>query len=259
MGTTVKPQKTVNPVTGIKLLPLIFVMMISCQYGSDSDLSGDSGEGAGGSMARFAISGNNLFTVDQTALSIFDLANPKIPVFQKKQNIGIGIETIFPLNNKLFLGTSTGMYIYDISSPTQPQEVSFYEHVYSCDPVVSDGSFAYVTLNSTNQVCWRSVNELQIINLQELENPQLVKQYTLEGPKGLAIRNDTLWVCDNGIKIFDVKNKQELKLLAHFTGIDAYDVIVNGNLAMVIGESGFTQYRLENGTFKKLSEINIQL
>ena len=83
------------------------------------------------------------------------------------------METIFPLGDKLFLGTSTGMYIYGISTAGTPRQISFYEHVIACDPVVSDGEYAYVTLNASREECWRSVNELQIIDLQNIERPQL--------------------------------------------------------------------------------------
>ncbi len=245
-------------------LPVVFTALLllvgfqSCRYNSTSDFSPSSGEGAGGSMARFTIANNHLFTVDQSTLKIFDISTPETPNFKSTRYIGFGVETIFPFDNKLFLGASTGMYIYDVSNPVQPEKISFYEHIVSCDPVVSDGNYAYVTLNSSNQVCWQSTNELQIISLQNIQNPELTGQYPMEGPRGLAIQNDTLWVCDNGIKIYDVSNRQDIVQLYHFDDIEAYDVILNNGLALVIGERGFVQYKLENDTIKKLSEINLE-
>jgi hypothetical protein len=231
--------------------------LYSCQYGTESASDFSSGEGTGGSMARFTIAGNNLYTVDQYSLKVFNLINPQKPEFIVSRSVGFNIETIFPLNKNLFLGTSTGMYIYDITAPENPQKVTFYEHVLSCDPVVSDGKYAYVTLSSSNQRCWRGTNELQIIDLQNLKSPTLVKQYTLSAPRGLAIRNDTLWVCDQGIKVLDVSNKQQIREMYNFNDISAYDIILNNNLALVSGETGFTQYKLENNTIRKLSEIKI--
>lgn len=229
----------------------------ACQYSSDSAADFSSGEGSGGSMARFTVAGNYLYTVDQYSLKVFSLSNPQTPDFKVSRQVGFDIETIFPLDKNLFMGTSTGMYIYDITNPENPQKVSFYEHIYSCDPVVSDGDFAYVTLSSSNKRCWRASNELQIVDIQNLAAPKLVKQVTLTNPRGLAVRNDTLWVCDEGIKVFDVKNKQQINPLHHFSDLAAYDIILNGRLALVTGETGFTQYRLENDTIRKISEIKV--
>lgn len=234
------------------------VAVLSCQLGSDSEAGFTSGEGSGGSMARFAITGNNLYAVDQVSLKIFNIANPQNPQFIVSRPVGFGIETIFPLQQNLFLGTSTGMYIYDINSPENPQRISFFEHIISCDPVVSDGKYAYVTLSSGNQRCWRGTNELQIIDLQNLKSPILVKQYPLTQPRGLAIRNDTLLVCDKGLKGFDVSNKQNVKPLFDFSDISAYDVIFNNRFVLVTGETGFVQYELADNSIRKLSEIKIK-
>jgi hypothetical protein len=239
-------------------LVVIFSVLQSCSYG-DSDFDWISESGTGGSMARFTVVGNHLFTVDQQNLNVFDIALAENPEFKNKNNVGFGVETIFPLGEKLFLGTSTGMYIYDISTAGTPRQISFYEHVIACDPVVSDGEYAYVTLNTSREECWRSVNELQIIDLQDIERPQLLKQYQMQNPRGLAVRNDTLWVCDNGLKIFDVSDRLNIVQLYHFNNLVAYDLILDENRALVIGESGFVQYKLENDTIKKLSEINVEL
>lgn len=245
---------------GLGIFPLLALVagFYSCQFEAASDSGFSSGEGTGGSMARFTVANNHLYTVDESYLKVFDLANPETPVFKTNKSAGFGIETIFPFGDKLFLGTSTGMYIYDVSSPTRPAEISFYEHVYSCDPVVSDGNYAYVTLNSANQTCWRMVNELQIIDIRDLENLKLVKRYDMETPRGMAVRNDTLWVCDSGLKVYDVSDKADIKLIRHFNSIVAYDVILNNNLALVVGEEGFVQYKFENDTIIKVSQINVE-
>jgi hypothetical protein len=248
--------KTVKSALIHTLAFLVALGFYACQMGEDMDFS--QGEGTGGSMARFTLANNSLFTVDNAKLKVFDLANPEKPVLKNNVTIGIDVETIFPYNNYLFLGTSTGMHIYDITIPAQPKSISLYQHVYSCDPVVTDGKYAYVTLSTANAQCWRAVNELQIIDLTNIKTPVLVKQYAMTQPRGLAVRNDTLWVCDAGLKMYDVKNKMNIKLLKHFTGISAYDVIWLHDLVLVTGETGFVQYRLENNEIKKLSELYVR-
>ncbi|HOI50235.1 MAG TPA: hypothetical protein PK167_13075 [Prolixibacteraceae bacterium] len=235
---------------------LVSLYLASCSLDSSSpEFSG--GEGQGGSMARFTIVNNHLYTVDHQNLKSFDISHAEKPVYQNNIPLRFGIETIFPFQNKLFLGTTTGMYIFDVSNPEKPAEVSFFSHVRSCDPVVTDGKYAYITLNSANTFCGRTTNELQIVDISDMNKPKLVKQFPLESPKGLAVRNDTLWICDNGIKILDLNDKQSPEQIQHFNNLAAFDIILNKNLALVIGESGFTQYRLAGSSIEKISEIRI--
>ncbi|PIF06429.1 MAG: hypothetical protein CSA36_01710 [Draconibacterium sp.] len=231
-----------------------FAFIQSCSY-SDSEVGGKSETGTGGSMARFTIAGDKLFTVNREMLSTFDISSDESPVYKQTTYVGRNLETIFPMEDKLLLGSNSGMFIFDISKDGPPQQVSFYEHIISCDPVVSDGKYAYVTLSNVRVSCQRAENVLQIIDIEDIKNPTLVKQYPMEGPRGLAIRNDTLWVCDNGIKLFDVSDKMNINELLHFNNIAAYDVILDKNRALVVGETGFFQYITENDTLTKLSEI----
>lgn len=231
---------------------LVFAFACSDDKGSDYE---SSGEGTGGSMARFTIVGDFLYTVDHQTLNSFDISTPAQPEYKSKVSLNFGVETISPFNGNLFIGTTSGMYIFDTENPAKPAMLSHFSHAQACDPVVSDGKYAYVTLSSTNNTCFRYVNELQIIDIQNLEKPSFVKEYPLEAPRGLAVRNDTLWICDNGLKVFDIADKLNIKQIYHFEGISAYDLILNKNLALVIGESGFIQYKFDNEEIIKLSEI----
>lgn len=235
----------------------VVVMAILSSCAVDTDSVGGSDSGTGGSMARFTVVGDHLFTVDQTNLKVFDISQAILPRFINDVPVGLDVETIFPFRDKLYLGTETGMYIYDVSTPERPREVSYYQHVVACDPVVSDGEFAFVTLNSFSDRCWRSTNELQIVSLENLSNPTLIAQYPMTNPRGLALDNDILWVCDDGLRVFDVNDKTKLVELNHFTDLLAYDLILHDDRALVIGETGFVQYKIEADTIVKLSEINV--
>ena len=74
----------------------------------------------------------------------------------------------------------------------------------------------------------------------------LAASYNLTNPYGLAIDNNTLFVCDGkaGLKVYDATDKQAITShqLAAFPDIKTYDVIpVNGYLFMV-GDDGFYLY-----------------
>ena len=214
------------------------------------------GTGKGGSLARFAILGQTLYTVDESSLRLFDLQNPATPVASKQVSVGFGIETIFPQDHYLFLGTQFGMYIYDVATPTAPQRLAYYQHMVSCDPVVVDGRYAYVTLR-TGRTCGGGLtNQLEVIDLTNLSAPRLAQSYPLTNPGGLGAENNRLYVCDDGLKTFDTSKAPVLTPLQHFT-TNITDVIPNGDYLLAIGPGGLYQYRVTGPDLQRVSMLPI--
>jgi len=246
----------------IKLISAVTITALlgfySCSESSDgiSPSSSDGGSGKGGSMARFTIVGDYLYTVDEWNLKLFNISNLERPVFEKDISAGFGIETIFPYKGKLFLGSESGMYIYDISDAEHPVKLARYEHIYACDPVVVDDYYAYVTLHSEGSWCGRNTNELQIVDITNPSNPWFVKSYDMINPLGLGIDSTTLFLCDEGLKVYDISDVYNLDL-KHYFNITAYDVIPVDGLLMVVGSDGLYQYRYANDTIQFLSKIGI--
>jgi hypothetical protein len=236
---------------------IVALALLGCsKTGNEADLSNDTGSGQGGSLARFTISKDYLYAVTNSDLKIFDLNNPINPSYSGSINLGFGIETIFPRDNILFMGTTSGMYIYDITVPSSPQKLCFYQHIRSCDPVVANDKYAYVTLRSQSNRCGRNTNELQIVDIQDLTSPYFLKSYAMISPKGLGIDSNTLFICDDGLKVYNVTVAQNIVLKKHFS-IKANDVIPYNDLLIVIGDDGLYQYRYRNDTINLLSRISI--
>jgi hypothetical protein len=249
-------KQTIMRTTLLKLLFLFigFGAMHSCEKSSDGgNMGNNSSTGKGGSMARFTILNNHLYTVDNQKLNVFSIAAADTPVFVKSLPVGFAIETIFARNNTLFLGSSNGMYIYDISSPTNPVSQSFFQHIYSCDPVVANDSLAYLTMR-TETFCGRNTNELQIIDIKNRKNPRFVSRVQMVKPYGLGIDGNKLFVCDNGLKVFSLENPFAPKLTKSFN-ITAVDVIPDANLLMVLATDGLHQYKYQNDTITFLSHL----
>lgn len=220
-----------------------------------NDLMSADGSGTGGSMASFTIVGDHLYTVDNSSLKVMDISTPSNPDFKKKIDLGFGIETVFPRDSKLFVGSMWGMYIYDLAQPDNPSQLSYFEHIYSCDPVVADENFAYITLNSTFGNCGRWTNELQIVDISDLTQPKFVYSQPMDSPRGLNIKNDTLIVCDGGLKFYKVAaDRKGTELIKQFN-IAASDVIRLEDHLLVIGDDGFYQYRINNNEIELLSSI----
>jgi hypothetical protein len=209
-----------------------------------SGVSG-SGVGMGGSMARFAITGNVLYAVGDNTINVFDISDRVKP--KKFSGVGAwwGIETMFLADKYMFLGTTTGMVIFDISIPLNPTYISFYSHVRSCDPVIVDGDIAYVTLRS-GTVCGGTASSLDVIDIDPITSPSLLQTYPMVNPYGLGKDGDLLFVCDGteGLKIYNASDYLTITqhLLYNYPSLKAYDVIPFGSVLMMIGDDGLYQY-----------------
>ncbi|WP_166444606.1 LVIVD repeat-containing protein [Dyadobacter bucti] len=228
---------------------------------SSAPQSAGGSSGQAGSMSRFAIHNQFLYTVGQNNLRLFNISNPKKPVDFKNINFGWGIETIFPYQNKLFIGSATGMFIFDNSDPSNPVQLSSFQHGRACDPVVVHDDIAYVTLR-TGTACAGTQNQLDLVDVSNASSPQLIKSYQMENPHGLSIDFPTLYLCEgeHGLKVFDVADKfgVDKHQLAHFKDMDAYDVISLGKTLLLIGKDGFYQYDSSNPKdLKLLSKIPV--
>lgn len=204
-----------------------------------------SSTGIGGSMARFTIANNYLYALDSYFLDVVDLSNQAAPKPRNEIHLTWQAETLFPSNSTLFVGTRSGMYIYNIQAPAAPTLMSQFEHVRSCDPVVVEGDYAYVTLRDGN-TCGGFTNQMEVVNIKDLTKPSLEKVYPMKNPHGLGIDNGTLFVCDgsDGLKIYDASDIYKIAdhQVAHYDKINALDIIPYHNIAMMISADGLYQY-----------------
>ncbi len=216
--------------------------------------------GVGGSMARFALKNDYLYTVTNSSLNVFNISQSLDPALVNTVSIGWNIETIFPFKDNLFIGSSSGMFIYGTANPVQPNQLSMFSHARVCDPVIADDNFAFVTLRSGN-MCGGFTNQLDVLNISNLSAPTLIKTYQLTNPHGLSKYGDLLFICDGaaGLKVFDAKDVNNLKLLKTISNIDTYDVIAYNNIAMVVAKDGLYQYSIgSNNQVNFLSKLSLQ-
>ena len=214
---------------------------------------GGSPFGVGGSMARFTIVNNYLYAVSNSALNVVSIVNGADPVLNNKVQMGLGIETLYPFNNRLFIGSNTGMFIYDITNPVNPVQLGTFTHARSCDPVIADNSNAFVTLRSGTP-CRVTSEQLDVLDISNLSNPTLIKTYPMTNPHGLAKDGNTLIICDgrDGLKFYNASDVRNLSLQKQITGPETYDVIAFNGWALVVAKDGLYQY-----DYSSLNNINL--
>ena len=200
--------------------------------------------GMAGSMARFSIVNDYMYCVNNSQLRSFNISNPLNPNQVAISNTGNwAIETVYPFRDKLFIGSSNGMFIYDITNPALPVKTGQFTHARACDPVIADGDYAYVTLHNEGN-CGGTVNVLDIINVSNLSAPSLTKSYPLTRPHGLSKDGNLLFICDgfDGLKMYDATNPATIVLKKHITGLETYDAIAWNNNLIVVAKDGLYQY-----------------
>lgn len=227
---------------------------------AEAGASGDSG--VGGSMARFTISQGHLYTIDQYNLKAWDLGSPASPELVDEEHVGWNIETIFPYEKMLFLGSTSGMYIYNTSNPSDPHYSSVFQHANACDPVVVENNIAFITLRDGTR-CQTYTNQLDVVDISDPIKPEFIKSYGMKNPHGLAVRNNILYLCegDYGLKVFDVSDLEDIdnNKLDEYDNMNGYDVIsLQNDLLLMIGSDGFYQFDSSDPkNLKQLSHIPV--
>ena len=217
--------------------------------------------GQTGSMSRFAIYKNNLYTVLNNQLGIFNIENPTPVKSSEDFYVGWNVETIFSYKDYMYMGTPTGMLIYSVADPLKPERMASITHILGCDPVVVENDVAYVTIHSGN-FCGQNSKQLLIYNVKDPKQPKHIVSYEMKNPKGLGIDNGTLFLCDEGLKVFNASNPLTImdpaNLLAHDKGMDGFDLIAYEKTLMMIATDGIYQYDYTDlKNIKPLSKISI--
>ncbi len=229
--------------------------LIGCSSDSESNVpTSNSDTGKGGSLARFTIVNDYLYTVDNQSLNVFNISTPENPVKVNEIVIGFNIETLFNYREYLYIGSRNGMFIYNTEDPEAPSLLSDVQHFTACDPVVANATHAFVTLHA-DIGCGTDINVLEIYNIEDIETPRLISSRNLTKPIGLALYNNHLFVCDDEVKVFDITNPESIQLV-HAIEKSAFDVIIKNNLLILIGDNGLFQYNLDENNIQNTTELS---
>lgn len=199
-----------------------------------------------GSMARFVVHDGFLYALDRNELRVYRVADSQSPRLVSEVPVDAWAETMFPVDDILYLGTRQGMLIYSLERPHEPEPRGRAEHLYSCDPVVVQDEIAYVTLRSDGN-CRTGENQLLIFDVSDPREPQQIVSVPMSNPHGLAVSGDLLFVTDgvDGLVVLDVSNPASPRLLdtTHMDG--GYDAIADEARLYVSAADGLYQYHYE--------------
>jgi hypothetical protein len=205
--------------------------------------NGTAGTGTAGSEAVMTLVGDYLYAIpEEHSLGVVHIADSTNPTQVSYGMAGYDLETIFPIQDKLLLGSKEGVFVWSISNPAQPAQMSEFTHGTACDPVIANSSYAFVTLRSGTS-CGGAANELDILNASDLSNASLLKTYPLTSPSGLCLDGSLLFICDgSAVKVFDISNPDNLQLLSEVSVNNPNDVIAANHVMMVVAADGLYQF-----------------
>lgn len=235
------------------LLLFVGIIFSSCNkdnnMGNGNGVNG-SGSGKGGSLARFTISGNYMYAVDESKLFAYDITNQANPQLVKTSDIGFNIETIFPYEDKLFIGSQDAMYVYSIANPSNPVQIGRASHLRACDPVVASDEVAYVTVRS-GSFCGGNMNALFVYDISDPQLPIERNTLQLLNPYGLGVEGNAVYVCDSndGLKVYERgtgNKKYDLTYTTSKGGYTFYDCIPYNDILICMVEGGMVLYNIEN-------------
>jgi hypothetical protein len=242
----------------LSILLLLTGIVFSCEdSGSENSTSLT---GKGGSLARFAVTSTHLYAVDDESLNVYQILDHGELGKIHSVFLNEGVETIFAYDESLYIGTNNAMITYDITNPSEPAFVSSYSHIVACDPVVVQDTLAFVSIRVSD--CRPTgLNTLDIISIKNPSEPTLLSNYTLESPYGLGVDGNLLFVCEgeHGLKILDISNPFNAKLIKSYYNEHAYDVIPHEGLLILTGDEGIAQYDYTDQlNIRRLSLLPVQ-
>lgn len=265
----------------MRLISLLILSTLLAACSDDSSNSSDTPtnptDGQGGSRARFTISGDQLFTLNNKELFVFDISRANDPLATTKVSAPANAETLFAYKDYLYIGTENGVLIYNQpTDSTGLTQVGTFTHAQSCDPVVVQDDIAYLTTRTGSSCRLQDgQNALQILDVSDPTNPQLTNNSegaanlrTMVEPGGLGIDQDKLFICDGagGLKTFTVNvagTDQDGKKIvdisfdrdSSISDIDCFDVIPNNNTLIVSNNDEIRQYDYSTLPMTELGSI----
>lgn len=208
--------------------------------------------GTSGTVNRVTVAHDRVYIINRTDLAILNNEGSQL---QKVDNnfsfFGWDMETVFPYEDKLFIGSRSSMDIYDVTDADQPQHVYNFQHATSCDPVLADQEAAYVTLRTADfSPCPGDINALVTLDITELNRPTQTSEVTMESPYGMTLIGDKLYVAEGeqGLKIFDVSDRHNPTILETVRDVQAYDILAHPtkeNLILVATPQGLSQFEVD--------------
>jgi len=199
----------------------------------------------GGATYAVALQGNYAYIGEGPRLTILDISNPASPtVLGKTLPLPDTVRRVAVAGSYAYVADyDGGLRVVDVSTPSNPMEVGFYDTPGDAYGVAVAGDYAYVTGVSgyPNWDGW-----LRVVDVSDPTNPTEVGACdTPDETGGVAVAGGYAYVTDwdGGLRVVDVSTPSNPTEVGFYdTPGYAGDVAVAGGYAYVVGRSGYPPY-----------------
>ncbi len=248
-----------------KLLLTLLLALLATACSKDADIA-EGLTGKSGSITRFAIFQNHMYVLNLNEVQTYSLQDPDNPVLVHRLPTDYGLETIILYEGTIYIGSTTALYILDVSNPAVPAILSKTDREFTffggCDPVVVRGNYAYSTIKIIANICgWvSSESALIVYDVSNKTAPVTLGTYPLNIPNGLGYKDNYLFVCDEGsdrLEVFDISNPLALQPTIFAVQItDPVDLIVDGSRMIVSTKTDFQIFDISDITaIRRMGQI----
>ncbi len=218
-----------------------------------SSFAGSSSQDVG-TLNKIAIYDKFIYMIGKSKLLYFE-DNQSSFVNVQELLLEDGLETIYLEDDNLFIGSDNSMTIVNVSTPSAPNYVSEYFHSVSCDPVLPFKDVAYLTLRSNDDGCNGTINSLDVIDINNINNPIPLTSIPMSSPYGLRIVNNYLFIGEgiNGLTVFDANSPENLVYINNYENIHAYDIMMHPTISdrlLTTNQNGLQQYAIDFTTME---------
>ncbi len=181
-------------------------------------------------------------------IDIFNIKDPKNPVFINSLNLPNEISSIFIKNEKMFVCVNEdGVFVFDVSNLKDIKEIGRIKNSSVIKDILVKSNYAYLAAFGDG---------IFIFDISDLENPKEIKHIKLDSKSiKLKERDDYLFVADlyAGIKVIDIQNPKEAKVVGYLSTTKAQNLWIDKNILYVAdGKGGVKEIDISNPITKDI-------
>ena len=209
------------------------------------------------SSERFTVVGSYLCVASNSTIKFYDIQNPALPMHLKDVDMGTNVLSLRTYKDSLLIeGDQNGLGLYKIIASVPIQKGIFSASQYY-DPLSFNSDYIFLLQERGAYLSNHYPDFLNIFQVNNISIPKINYQNNLRFPKDLTNDSNTnLFVCDSGLKVFDITDISNINLKKHFN-IEANNITAYNDNLFILGNTGLFQYQYASDTINLLSKINI--
>ncbi|MCK9447691.1 MAG: hypothetical protein M0Q41_01810 [Bacteroidales bacterium] len=198
-----------------------------------------------GFRPHFGMHANQIYVICNNALGVYSVDNHYNLKGKNEVVTNEMLYTLYINDNKLFLGSRSGMSIYNINETNSPVFMNRTNQINSCSPLTFKETLIYAGAG-TSDICHTTGNRLDIFDITNIQNISLLASFSMEGISALETDDENLFICvgKEGLKVFNRTSPIELEkyLIAELKDIAALRAMRFDDILLVVGMDGIYQY-----------------